>query len=610
MFLIGAEARAWSAASYYPTPIKEMASLADLIVVGEVVRLDLPEVLFRCDDAVWGDLQSSDVSDGGLLRVRGFSNWSCASRFAPYAAGQRSVLFLRRLHDRDGDSFLAIMSGGGEGEMPITGPIGGRQRLLLRSSDLLPERVVQLGPSFSGIDGASGWSLRAHPIDLAVFVKAIRAYRSGFSLTVDRSGDYPSLKSVRWAGDDAGLEMFRRSSAFARSLADASGMWEFQKEGLRESFYVPDSYSPKSSDRESALDSSGVDAFFDVSESLLRDEEPESDDWDALLQTPGYALLSEARVDIERVMRVLLPLALRPSMADKREAMAGRVGGPDPLIAYFREAASTRDELTAAVEKFENLVVVAAAQQAVSDWLPKSSWNDSGRLAVSVVIFPGDAYATDGRVVFDLALIANRLRKYPRSTFFQRYEVCCAPIEVIDPVARALFRLRRSELRANEGSVSGPDGDLISIIDGLQREGVALSMGRTDLFDDEGIDSPLVRVLEEGRVRFRDVLGHADNMLRHLDFELARYAKDRVQASACVEALQSDFEIYSAPVGYHMASVVAAAFAEPRLAEHSTDPFRFFRDYQEAARHLDVGFHVFSDEAMEAVERLCRLEQD
>lgn len=60
--------------------------------------------------------------DLGRVRACAFIGWMCASRYAPYARGQRAIFFLEHARDEQGrplDEPPRVLGAGNEGEWPI-----------------------------------------------------------------------------------------------------------------------------------------------------------------------------------------------------------------------------------------------------------------------------------------------------------------------------------------------------------------------------------------------------------------------------------------------------------------------------------------------------------
>ena len=100
--LVGLSARA----DYAPLDISQMILQADKIIYGEIVSVGNQKLLIKIEGSVTGD--------EGELIINKFQNWTCAHRWVDYAKGQRSLFLLRKYENE-----YYIMSGGGEGELPL-----------------------------------------------------------------------------------------------------------------------------------------------------------------------------------------------------------------------------------------------------------------------------------------------------------------------------------------------------------------------------------------------------------------------------------------------------------------------------------------------------------
>jgi hypothetical protein len=89
-------------AEYSPLKLYFMILDADKIIDGTIKKLD--KTFFYIDD----------TSQHQTIKIKRFQDWACASRFDKYKVGQRVILFLKKEKGH-----FYIMSGGGEGEVPI-----------------------------------------------------------------------------------------------------------------------------------------------------------------------------------------------------------------------------------------------------------------------------------------------------------------------------------------------------------------------------------------------------------------------------------------------------------------------------------------------------------
>jgi hypothetical protein len=113
--------RAPEPARYTPLYLSEMVMLSELTVHGTIVEVKKKTFVLKVETILKGELKPADKKRK-QLEVRRFQDWACASRWEEYKVGQEVLLFLavnKRLGPMPG-----ILSGGGEGEMPVVSPVG------------------------------------------------------------------------------------------------------------------------------------------------------------------------------------------------------------------------------------------------------------------------------------------------------------------------------------------------------------------------------------------------------------------------------------------------------------------------------------------------------
>jgi hypothetical protein len=99
-------------ADYEALEIKYMAVAADLIVSGEIASVKVSTFIFKIQEHIAGKPDTVKY-----IEVEKFENWTCASRYSPYQAGQKALLFLKKSKNNK----WYTMSAGNEGEARIEG---------------------------------------------------------------------------------------------------------------------------------------------------------------------------------------------------------------------------------------------------------------------------------------------------------------------------------------------------------------------------------------------------------------------------------------------------------------------------------------------------------
>ncbi len=111
LLLSASVSAASSLLSYERYRVFELALHADIVVTGEIGAVQQETFDLRVEQRIVGGAEEPSI------RVKQFDNWTCASRWTEYAAGQRVLLFL----SNPKDGVCSILGGGGEGEMPLHG---------------------------------------------------------------------------------------------------------------------------------------------------------------------------------------------------------------------------------------------------------------------------------------------------------------------------------------------------------------------------------------------------------------------------------------------------------------------------------------------------------
>lgn len=96
-------------ADYSPIPLNYLILEADIAVYGEIDSIAGDYFFLKIKNKIFGKY------DNPTIKVKKFRNWRCAERWTKYDVGQNVFLFLKK----DLKKHWSIISGGGEGELPI-----------------------------------------------------------------------------------------------------------------------------------------------------------------------------------------------------------------------------------------------------------------------------------------------------------------------------------------------------------------------------------------------------------------------------------------------------------------------------------------------------------
>lgn len=206
------------AVKYRHYPLFELVCTADLVVSGRILAVNAPgpsraaqdqpppTFLLEVESVVAGATSAKEIE------VRCFEDWTCAARWAPYAIGQREILFLRE--PPVNSTVCTIIGSGDEGEMPLEGDTVFAHGYGIRGH-------VVPGPSREEESQVSG-----SKVGLTEFAAAVRGFRENYSFEFASRGKW--IGSVQPKRDPAAIAAYVATSPMARHLhedARASSVW-------------------------------------------------------------------------------------------------------------------------------------------------------------------------------------------------------------------------------------------------------------------------------------------------------------------------------------------------------------------------------------------------
>ncbi len=99
---------------YRPLELDDLLRKSDLVLHGAILSLQADTFELKVAEVFAGQYKPQTIT------VRRFHDWTCASRWAPYAKDQKVLLCLKKITEPStGVVSYRIRSAGGEGEMPI-----------------------------------------------------------------------------------------------------------------------------------------------------------------------------------------------------------------------------------------------------------------------------------------------------------------------------------------------------------------------------------------------------------------------------------------------------------------------------------------------------------
>lgn len=191
-------------ADYEPPRLSELIGESELIVLGTISDVQEKTVVLEDYEVIFGPRGE------GPLEVRRFVDWSGASRWTAYRAGQTVLLLLSRpaAAEEEGEPRAWRIRGiGDEGEMPVENGFVYTHGPVLGRSDM-QKYIVDQG------------TLYGRRFDVKTFVSAVEGFKRCFGFARgDAETDSPTVLQLC---DDEALDAYRRESELNRELADAT----------------------------------------------------------------------------------------------------------------------------------------------------------------------------------------------------------------------------------------------------------------------------------------------------------------------------------------------------------------------------------------------------
>ncbi len=348
-----------------------------------------------------------------------------------------------------------------------------------------------------------------------------------------------------------------------------------------------------------SFDFSGIEEFWKVVDILKADIEPSEEQWQAMLETPGYAELirREFKPDyFKKTMRaVYMPSqkSLAEELIQEDKKKGGFFSWYTPLVIEgFLNAGRDRNWIQARVKELKSYPYLKKAAEEALRFLPEEQPEDYP--AVAFIIF------NDSRGYTPLIIgLSEKEDLSPAELDCLRRQGNDKHWPFVLHLAHEAFHLYRDRKEEfNFPERNSPDYPIIWILDQIENEGIGDLINREPLYSGEGCFAKT-----DQAERYRKEQEAQPSIIRIMDAILKEIAVNPSLSGQLGRQLQSFIPQSGHPTGFFMARIIVSQFGKEALVKIVRNPFKFFYLYNEAARK-DRQAPVLSDQAIDFIKTL------
>ena len=331
------------------------------------------------------------------------------------------------------------------------------------------------------------------------------------------------------------------------------------------------------------VDSSSINAFFSIAQTLSEDKQPTSDQWQALRKTKGYQFIFD---DLK--LKESIKIAFSPSESQTRDSLLSldTLNFQAHTIRHLLEAQQHGLEIKTYLQRTDFEALLRQAHANVRQFIPKRLSIDSSVPPLYLAIFQPDAYAQNNVIIADL----SAAKKVGKKAF-------------VDILTHELYHYYRAVHLPflDDGDIQAFGGrhyPILKMMVDVQNEGSA------DLIDKTYPPSPkdpYFKLLPEPLMQsYQRSFYDTPTVLEKIDSLLVLAANDTGYVSNEIYKL---LDFGGHPQGFYMSSLIKEKVGLQAIVNSFDNPVAFIRLYNQAARDEGIEF-VFSLKAMDYLEEL------
>ncbi len=327
----------------------------------------------------------------------------------------------------------------------------------------------------------------------------------------------------------------------------------------------------------SNFDFSAIPKFWHIVDILSQNREPSENEWNDLLNTPGYKVLTRKEFSKDFFIKNFR-LAFKPSLKKELNKKLQSNDKESYYLHYYIKVKNNRERLKYQLNKLKSRSLNKEALDKTLRYLPVNSV--SSFPPVAFVIFENNGRGSSP-IVVDLQATLEW--------------------DFISFLAHEFHHFYRNKLtKLDFGSLSDKDAPLVEALIKVEAEGIA------DRVDKKKWFNSAYPQVSPYALSFKNEVNRTPLLIKKLNGLLGMIAENYSSRKTIGKEILNSIPQKGHPTGYYMATLIEEKLGRSELVKCVGNPFKFFITYNNAAK---LGGNVYPSFSPKALRLLKELEQ-
>jgi hypothetical protein len=327
------------------------------------------------------------------------------------------------------------------------------------------------------------------------------------------------------------------------------------------------------------LDDSALEPFWEITDLLVQDIEPDTTLWNKMFATEGYKTLTENEFPVKWIQDYMR-IGLMPSQQGELLMWKQRGFWDIKFCIHMRDVYEKREELKTFILDFKNQDAGAVCLDLMKEWWPADLSINEEELPFAILVFDKDARGYSP-VLFDL---------------WYAHEQHLTGDFIYTMAHEMHHYYRNQQLSFVHPPDSLPEANIVWMLNQIHCEGLADQINK-----DHSFEHPMNA---KQTVLFQNYLKDTPSHIMKLDSLLMAYDQGGDNKADLARAIGRAAPNSGHPMGYFMSKIILENQSREYLLEDIGNPFAFFRRYNEAAKESVFEVPVFSAKSIKLLSEL------